>query len=64
MDMPRMDASPKGLTMAKIWEKKADCKTCEHKETDFYYGLCPQTDADVLPQEGNRCFYYKRKAED
>ena len=38
-------------------DDKPDCRTCEHKGTDFYYSLCPQTDADILPQEGNRCFY-------
>lgn len=38
-----------------------NCKTCVHKGTDFYHGLCPQNDveADKFPQEANQCFYYK-----
>lgn len=40
---------------------KPNCKICIHKGTEFYYGLCPQSDAEVLPQERNKCFYYERK---
>lgn len=38
-----------------------NCRTCTHKGTDFYYGLCPQNDieADKLPQEKNHCYYYQ-----
>lgn len=37
-----------------------DCKTCKRKGTDFYFGLCPQTDveAEKILSEENRCFYY------
>lgn len=42
-----------------IMEDQPNCKTCVHKGTDFYYGLCPQDDSEILPQEGNRCFYYR-----
>lgn len=38
-----------------------DCRTCIHKGTSFYYGLCPQNDTEILSQERNRCFYYERK---
>ena len=40
-----------------------NCKTCIHKGTDFYYGLCPQNDSEILLQERNRCFYYKKIGE-
>lgn len=40
-----------------------NCKICVHKGTDFYYGLCPQNDSEILPQEGNQCFYYKKIGE-
>lgn len=42
-------------------ELTPNCRTCKHKGTDFYYGLCPQNnaEADVLPQEKNQCFYYE-----
>lgn len=40
--------------------RAADCNACVHKGTDFYYGLCPQNDDEVLPdQEGNNCGYFK-----
>ena len=42
-------------------KNKPDCRTCVHKGTDFYGGLCPQNDAELLPQEENNCYYYKPK---
>ena len=57
-----------GNLLRKNWEteligNKPNCKVCIHKGTDFYGGLCPQNDAELLPQEGNRCLYYELKTE-